>query len=210
MRGLPEDKTIEPGLANIIKLIFDNTCPGIQYTLVSFNRIGRLRKNEKGRPIQLIFSTATEKKAILKQYRDNPFNCSKIKLSGKQLGKSEDKIFLNEELGPVNSNLFYKARKIKEAGVVKHAWIQNGAVMVREADNMPSKMISCSSELASLSASGNAQPLPSTQKAFEKSRKPAAKTTQVTRSQTSVQPVVTIGHSRSNSASSINSAKSAK
>lgn len=149
LRGIPETENIDSHLLSAVKLVLKKCLPGAHNSVVSVERIGRLRKEEKGRPIVIKFIDSEKQKEVIKAFRNHPPTLADITFNDKTTaGTSNDKLYLNDQLGRINSRVYYNARKLLKTGAVKFVWCTEGRIFVRKAEGEPAFKISHITQLA--------------------------------------------------------------
>ena len=97
---------------------------GCKDEMLNINRMHRVGKHVPGgRPRQIIvqFTNYSSKKKVIK--------------SGKELRTKHPKVFINEDLTRLRSQLLYQARKLKKAGKITDTWSFDGKILVKDRQN---------------------------------------------------------------------------
>lgn len=148
LRGLPDDESVNNCLLSVVKMVLKKCLPGSQNNLLSVERIGRIRKDEKGRPVLLTFSDHDKQQESIKAFRSKPPTLADIIFNDKTTaGKSSDHLYLNEHLGRLNAKTYFNARKLLKSGAVEFAWCSDGKIFVRAEEGAPAKWITHVSQL---------------------------------------------------------------
>lgn len=185
MRGVPESEYIDSNLLNAVQLLIKKSKDGNQNFVTAVARIGLPREGEKGRPIQLTFTDQNKMLEVIADFRKNPSTLAQIgDANRKPLGTTENRVYLNEQLGKINAKVYFAARILKKTGVVRFAWVKGGKVFVREAENSSMKRITHTSQLADFAGGKklSAAPVEDKQVVAKKKEKPVIAKVPETRS----------------------------
>lgn len=142
-----EDTHILPIMVKSILETLDSSFESRQ--VLSARRIG-VKKNNNPRLIVVEMVKADCKLKIMKNLKGKDLNCSQFNYNGVTWGSPDDKIFLNDQLTPISSNLFFQARQLRKNNKVKYAWSKLGKIYIKKDDNSRAYHIKCLEQLIQL------------------------------------------------------------
>lgn len=149
IRGLKE---IEGVSSELLSTMLDDifTALDSSYKSLSLARRIGVQKNNNPRLVLVKVCNAETKLKIMKNLKDKNLNCSQFNHRGAAWGSKDDKIFLNDHLTPISSNLFFQARQLKKQNKVKYAWSKLGKIYIRKDDESRAFHITSSEQLLQL------------------------------------------------------------
>lgn len=147
VRGVPEKD--EENLRNVMKSIFRAVNETAEYKITSVYRLG-VKIANKTRPILLKLSSADQKYKLLRDKKNIMIDCSQIMDNGTAIGTLQDVIFFAEQLGPINSRLFYIMRKLVKEKQLYRTWIYHGMIYVCKTKGDDGILVRHESDLVSI------------------------------------------------------------
>lgn len=147
INGIPECEASPTHTSHLVKSIVVGL--GVNCTeedIIEARRLGRQSsdtENPSKRSILVKFSGIDLKRKIIVAKRKIPqLNCAGLTYNGKNIGTERDVIYINEDLTPLNANLYRQARNLRKNGQLKFVWIgRGGSVLVREKEGLPYQRI---------------------------------------------------------------------
>lgn len=122
------------------------TCLGIEMSDGDIDVAHRVPSRDKDKPNVVVrFATRTYRDKFLTAARKTRLNTSHLSL------EHNDPIYVNEHLCLENKILFRKARQVKAEKKWKFAWVSQGRILMRKAENSAVEHIQSEDDLAKIS-----------------------------------------------------------
>lgn len=131
IRGINENKSEK--LPNIAGACFKAVDSKIKFSILSARRVGKKQDNQN-RAILVQLSSTTAKTQLMNAKRKKPLAASNVVVEGKCLGGPDDLIYFGEQLGSLNSRIYFVARQLVKKGQLHSTWTRNGVVSVRKCE----------------------------------------------------------------------------
>lgn len=143
IRGIPEVEETTQDLYDAVMSLFREVSKDITSTHVL--KVQRIGKPFEGRvrPVVVELSRKSVKDVLLTSTKENLLDCGLINVKSLDWGTKDQKIYLGHHLTIENTAIFFEARKLRQKGLVKYAWIKDGHILIKKSDDSKAIYLDC-------------------------------------------------------------------
>lgn len=131
--GIDEVESNNTDLVSIVNNTLQLVKIDKPFTVISARRIGKAAQDRtKPRMICVQLNNCIVRNSILTAKRKRQITVNEIRFKNKPIGTSNDKVYFNENLTKLNSEIFYAARQLLKRKLINLLWIRNGSIFYKE------------------------------------------------------------------------------